>query len=141
MDTSGQPFTKEEAWLGKFDELMKYTDLVMLDLKEFDEAKHKSLTGFTNKNILEMAQYLSDIGKTMWIRHVLVPGLTDDEKGLADMADFIGSLKTVEKVENLPYHSLGLFKWDKLNLKYPLDDARTPTAEEVARADEILIKK
>ena len=141
LDTSGQPFTMEKQWLEKFDELMKYTDLVMLDLKEFDEAKHKNLTGYTNKNILAMAQYLSDIGKPMWIRHVLVPGLTDDEAGLENMADFISGLKTVEKVENLPYHSLGVLKWEKLNFKYPLEDACTPTAEEVERADRILLKK
>lgn len=140
LDTSGQPFTMEKEWLEKFDELMKYTDLFMLDLKEFDDEKHKKLTGYTNKNILEMAQYLSDNGKTMWIRHVLVPGLTDDEAGLEEMAQFISTLKTVEKIENLPYHTLGLFKWENLKIKYPLEGVRSPSPEEVAKADKILMK-
>ena len=141
IDTSGQPFTMEEEWLAKFDELLKYTDLVMLDLKEIDDEKHKKLTGFTNENILQMAKYISDKGKAMWIRHVLVPGLTDDEAGLKEMADFIATLKTVEKVENLPYHTLGLFKWDNLKLKYPLEGVPSPTKEEMERADKILVNK
>ena len=140
LDTSGQPFTLDKEWLEKFDELMKYTDLVMLDLKEIDDEKHKKLTGYTNKNILELAQYLSDNGKAMWIRHVLVPTVTDDEAGLGKMADFISGLKTVEKIENLPYHTLGLFKWKNLKIDYPLEGISSPTPEEVAKADKILMK-
>ena len=138
LDTSGQPFSMEPGWLAKFEELIKYTDLVMLDLKEIDNAKHKSLTGYGNENILQMAEYLSEKGIPMWIRHVLVPGVTDDQKGLEDMAQFIANLKTVEKIENLPYHTLGLFKWENLKLAYPLEGVRTPSAEEVAKADKIL---
>lgn len=138
LDTSGQPFNKDEQWLVQFDELMKYTSLVILDIKEFDTVKHKHLTGYDNVNILKMAKYLSEKGKPMWIRHVLVPGLTDDAEGLCKMADFIKSLKTVERIENLPYHSLGLFKWEKLGIKYSLEDARTPTVQELERADKIL---
>ena len=141
LDTSGQPFTKDKEWLEKFDELMKYTDLVMLDLKEIDDEKHKKLTGYTNKNILEMAQYLSDNGKAMWIRHVLVPTVTDDEVGLKKMADFISTLKTVEKIENLPYHTLGLFKWENLKIEYPLEGVRSPSPEEVKKADKILMNQ
>ncbi len=141
LDTSGQPFTMEVEWIEKFDELLKYTDLVMLDLKEIDDEKHKQLTGYSNKNILQMAQYLSDKGVAMWIRHVLVPGITDDEAGLKEMAQFISALKTVEKIENLPYHTLGLFKWNNLNIKYPLDGVKSPTPEEVAKADKILMNK
>ena len=139
IDTSGQPFTMEETWINKFDELLKYTDLVMLDLKEIDDEKHKKLTGYSNKNILQMAEYLSDKGIAMWIRHVLVPGITDDENGLKEMAHFISKLKTVEKIENLPYHTLGLFKWENLNIKYPLDGIESPTPEEVSKADKILM--
>lgn len=139
LDTSGQPFSGDESWMAKFDELIKYTDLIMLDLKEIDDEKHKRLTGYSNKNILQMAEYLSEKGVPMWIRHVLVPGVTDDEAGLREMAQFISKLKTVEKVENLPYHSLGLFKWEKLNIKYPLEGVSSPSPEEVAKADSILI--
>lgn len=138
IDTSGQPFSNNADFMAKFDELLKYTDLVLLDLKEFDSQKHKELTGFTNDNIFDMARYLSDKGIPMWIRHVLVPTLTDSEESLISLRQFIDSLKTVEKVEILPYHTLGLVKWDKLGLTYPLDGISTPTAEEIKRAKEIL---
>ena len=78
---------------------MKYTDLFMLDIKHIDDEEHKKLTGQTNKNILDMAQYLSDNGKKMWIRHVLVPGITDDEKYLRQLKEFVDTLKTVDRVE------------------------------------------
>lgn len=138
LDTSGNPFTLEEPWISKFRELMEVTDLFMLDIKEISEDKHKELTKWSNKNILDMAQYLSDNGKEMWIRHVLVPGVTDDESGLAELSDFIQSLKTVSRVEILPYHTLGLFKWEKLNIPYPLEGVPTPTEEQVKKAEEIL---
>ena len=78
LDTCGQPFTRAEPFYSQFCELMQYTDLVMLDIKEWDSARHKALTGHGNENILDMARWLSDHGKDMWVRHVLVPGLTDD---------------------------------------------------------------
>ena len=138
IDTSGQPFSTDKEFLKKFDELLKYTDLVLLDLKEFDSEKHKNLTGFDNSNIIQMAQYLSDKNIPMWIRHVLVPTVTDNEESLGRLRDFIQSLKTVEKVELLPYHTLGLFKWKKLGIKYKLEGVPTPTAEDIKRAKEIL---
>jgi pyruvate formate lyase activating enzyme len=140
VDTAGQPYSESEEWQKKFDELMKYTDLFLLDLKEMDNVKHKELVGFENDNILKMAQKLSDNGKAMWIRHVLVPGVTDDPDGLREMRRFIDSLKTVERVEVLPYHTLGLFKWEKLNIPYPLDGVPTPTEEQIKQAEEILVK-
>lgn len=79
LDTSGNPFTREEPFYSKFEKLMEVTDLFMLDIKEIDEEEHKKLTGQTNANILDMARCLSEHGKKMWIRHVLVPGITDDE--------------------------------------------------------------
>ena len=138
LDTSGNPFTREEEFYSKFVELMKYTDIVILDIKEMDEEKHKNITGFTNKNILDMARCLSDMGKEMWIRRVLVPGLTDDEEDLHKTKEFIDSLKTVSKVEILPYHTLGVFKWEKLGIKYPLDGVKVPSEEEIEKAKKIL---
>lgn len=138
VDTSGNPFTLEEPFISKFNELMEVTDLFMLDIKEIDDEKHKVLTKWTNSNILQMAQYLSDHGKDMWIRHVLVPDLTDDEEGLKELNTFIKSLKTVTRVEILPYHTLGKFKWEKLGIDYPLEGVRTPDAEEVKAAEDIL---
>ena len=143
VDTSGNPFDlNNPEWMAKFDKLMEVTDLFMLDIKEIDDEKHKALTKWTNKNILDMANYLSDHGKEMWIRLVLVPDLSDDEDGLKKLNDFIKQLKTVSRVEILPYHTLGKFKWDNLKIEYPLEGVRTPTQEEVKRAEELLeIKK
>ena len=93
LDTSGNPFTREEPFFSKFNELMKVTDLFMLDIKQIDDEKHKKLTGWTNSNILDLAQYLSDNGKAMWIRHVLVPGITTDDADLEKLRDFVGSFK------------------------------------------------
>lgn len=138
LDTSGGPFTEEEPFISGFQELMKYTDLVMLDLKEWDSKKHKELTGQTNENILKLAKYLSDQGKDMWIRHVLVPGKTDEEDALKQMDAFIQGLKTVCRVEVLPYHTMGEFKWKELGINYPLAGVRVPTEEEVKRAEELL---
>lgn len=138
LDTSGNPFTYDEPFFPKFERLMEYTDLVMLDIKEMDDEKHKSLAGWSNENILQMARYLSEHNKDMWIRHVLVPELTDDEDGLLKLKDFIRELKTVRRVEVLPYHTLGEFKWKNLGIDYPLAGVRVPTQEEVKRAEEIL---
>ena len=139
LDTAGQPFRPDDpAYLARFDRLMAHTSLVILDLKEMDPERHRQLTGKDNSNILAMARHISDLGVPLWIRHVLVPGLTDDEAGLAQMAEFLRSLKTVERVEVLPYHTLGLFKWQKLGIHYPLPEAVPPTAEQVQRAEALL---
>ena len=138
LDTSGNPFSLEEPFKSKFDELMKYTDLFMLDIKHIDDAAHRKLTGQTNQNILEMAAYLSDHGKAMWIRHVLVPGITTEEDELYRLRSFLDTLKTVERVEVLPYHTLGAFKWKELGIPYQLEGVDPPTKEQIDRAKEIL---
>ena len=140
LDTAGQPFAPEDSeWMARFEKLLAVTDLVMLDLKEFTPQKHKSLTGWDGANIYAMARYLSDHHKEMWIRHVLVPDLTDDETDLRHMREFIDSLESVTRVEVLPYHTLGLFKWEKLGIPYSLEGVHTPSEEETARAEELLI--
>lgn len=138
LDTSGNPFSMEEPFKSKFDELMKYTDLFMLDIKHMDDAAHRKLTGQTNQNILEMAAYLSNHGKAMWIRHVLVPGITTEEDELHRLRSFLDTLKTVERVEVLPYHTLGVFKWKELGIPYQLEGVDPPTKEQIDRAKEIL---
>ena len=135
LDTAGQPFCEN----GDFEKLMSVTDLVILDLKEWNSEKHKALTGFGNENILAFARWLSDHNKKMWIRHVLVPELTDDKDSLKEMHDFISTLKTVEKVEILPYHTFGLAKWEKLGIPYPLENTPLPTDEQIKTAKDILI--
>lgn len=138
LDTSGNPFTTEEPFFSKWKELMKVTDLVMLDIKHIDEKGHRILTGQSGENIKEMARIMSDMGKKMWIRHVLVPECNDEDKYLYQLADFIHSLKTVEKVEVLPYHTLGVFKWENLGIPYSLEGIEPPTAARVANAERIL---
>ena len=138
LDTSGNPFTRKEPFFSKFNELMKVTDLVMLDIKEIDEAKHKILTGWTNSNILDMANYLSEINKPMWIRHVLVPGGSDNDEQLIKLDQFIKTLNNVDRVEVLPYHSLGTFKWEELGIDYPLKDVNPPTKDRIENANNLL---
>lgn len=138
IDTAGEPFTREEPWFSKFRELMKVTDLLLVDIKQIDRAKHIALTGKPNDNILDMFQCLSDWNKPIWIRQVLVPGWTDDPEDLAREAAFIRTLSNVKKVEVLPYHTMGAYKWEKLGIPYPLAGVNPPDGSAVARAEQIL---
>ena len=131
IDTAGNPFTREEPFFSKFRELMKVTDLFILDIKQIEDQKHRDLTGFTNANILDLAQYLSEQGKHMWIRHVLVPGITTDEADLRKTDEFIRTLQNVDKVEVLPYHKLGIQEWERLGIPYQLEGIDPPTAEQL----------
>ena len=118
--------------------LLSLTDLVLLDIKHIDDEKCKDLVGFSNKKELEFAKYLSENNKKMWIRQVLVPGYTDDEKDLVKLKEFLATLKTVEKVQILKYHSMGKYKWEKLGQKYELEGVRDATLEDEERAKKIL---
>ena len=138
IDTAGEPFTYDEPFFSAFEELLPLTDLFLLDLKQIDDVKHRTLTGVSNESALALARFLSERGKRMWIRHVLVPGWTTGEDDLRRLADFIASLKTVDRVEVLPYHAMALHKYEELRLPYRLGDTPAPTAEEIARAEEIL---
>ena len=138
LDTCGNPFTREEPFFSKFEKLMEVTDLVMLDIKHMDEEQHVLLTGQKNDNILDMAKYLSDTGKSMWIRHVLVPERSDRDDYLWKLHDFIEKLDHVERVEVLPYHTLGVYKWKELGIPYGLEGIEPPTQERIQNANEIL---
>jgi len=118
----------------KLQYLMDVTDLVLLDIKHIDNDKHKVLTGVSNEQTLRTAKWLSDHGKKMWIRHVFVPGIHDDENNLRDLGKFIGTLNGVEKFEILPYHQMGIYKWKELGREYPLEGVDSPTDEQVQRA-------
>ncbi len=133
IDTSGMVSITEDI-----KELLKYTDLVLLDIKHIDEEKCKQLVGVSNKKELEFAKYLSKNNIKMWIRQVIVPGYTDDKKDLIRLKEFINTLKTVEKIQLLPYHSMGKYKWEKLGLKYELKDVRDATEADIKRANKIL---
>ena len=138
LDTSAQPFSRKDGRFSAFEALMKYTDLVLLDIKHIDNDAHKRLTGWENENILDCARYLSDIHKPVWIRHVLVPGINDDDESLHRLRSFIDTLSNVERVEVLPYHDLGVYKWEQLGIPYKLTDVKPPTEESVLHARKIL---
>lgn len=133
VDTSGSlPLTDD------IKNVLSVTDLVLLDIKHIDDTKCKELVGVSNKLELDFAGYLSDNNIPIWIRQVLVPGYTDDENDLLKLKDFLNTLKTVEKVEILPYHNMGEFKWKKLGFSYPLEGVREANQADVDRAKKIL---
>lgn len=133
LDTAGSIPINEEII-----ELLKYTDLVLLDIKHINDKKSKELVSASNKNNIEFAKYLNEHHIPMWIRQVLIPGYTDDENDLKDLRNFIKSLSNVGKVEILPYHKLGEFKWKNLGEEYPLKDIEPPTDEQIKKAKKIL---
>lgn len=118
--------------------LLSLTDLVLLDIKHINAEKSKSLVGFSNKLELEFASYLSEHHIPIWIRQVLIPGYTDDKQDLLKLKDFIHTLKTVQKVELLPYHDMGKFKWKKLGYDYVLENIRNANSEDIKKAKEVL---
>ena len=138
IDTAGGPFTKEGDWFEKFKKLMEVTDTLLMDIKHIDEEEHIKLTGRTGKNIIEMFRYLDEIKKPIWIRHVLVPGITDNDEYLLRTRDFIRTLSNVQRVEILPYHGLGAMKYKDLGIDYVLKDTESPSAERVSNARKIL---
>ena len=111
---------------------------MLLDIKHIDEEAHKALTGRSGAHARAFARYLSERGKPIWIRHVLVPGITDDDGALHRLKAFLDTLKTVEKVEVLPYHTLGIAKYRSLGIKYPLEGVQPPEKERIQNAREIL---
>lgn len=136
LDTSGQPFSPERK--EEFKPLFDLCDLVLLDIKAMDEGLHKNLTGYSNENILKLAEWLSQNGTPLWLRHVLVPELTDSKQELTALKCFAKKLKTLQKLELLPYHTLGLEKWKKLGIKYPLESVKPPTEEQLKAAEKIV---
>ena len=119
-------------------EMLEFTDLVLLDVKHINSIKSVDLTGQSNANNLAFAKYLNDNKIPMWIRQVLVPGYTDNKEDLLQLKDFIYSLDNVEKVEILPYHDYGKYKWENLGVEYPLENVKLPTQKDIDKAKEIL---
>lgn len=138
IDTSGVNFVRNEPYFGKFKRLMDATDLLLVDIKNIDPTEHKKLTGHDNKNILDMFRYLDEIQKPIWIRHVLVPGMSDNDELLIKTREFIDTLHNVEKIEVLPYHALALAKYQELGIDYALKDVKSPSPERIANAKKIL---
>lgn len=131
IDTAAAPFTREEPFFSKFNELMAYTDLLMVDIKDMDPNRHYDLTHVRQDNILDCIRYLDEIGKDIWLRHVLVAGYTDDDAEILQLREFAQSLRHLRKIEVLPYHSFGMYKWQSLGFKYELSDVEPPSPERV----------
>ena len=140
LDTAGQPFTIAGPFFSTLKSLIENTDLVILDIKCIDPERHRALTGHSNESILNFAKFLNEIHKPMWVRHVLVPGVTDDEENLRGIRKFLDTLSNVEKVEILPYHTLGIYKWENLGIPYSLSDVRLPDDNDIKRAESFLIR-
>lgn len=138
IDSSGGCFTHSAHFIEQLKELLHYTDLVLLDLKHIDRKKHIQLTGIANNHILEFARFLSDLNIPVWVRHVLVPTVTDEPSDLQKLGEFIGNLGNVQKIEILPYHKLGVYKWEVLGHDYPLKHVEPPSEEKVDFAYKLL---
>ena len=135
LDTAAGCFDRKD---NEIVALLKETDTVLLDFKLFDAAAHRALTGADNAPVLACARYLAEIGTDVWVRRVLVPGVTDGEDDLRATGAFIKTLSNVRRVEVLPYHELGVHKWRALGLEYTLAGTPTPSAEACARAHALL---
>lgn len=138
IDTSAGCFNRSPHFIEHLDKVLELTDLVLLDLKHIDSVEHKELTGLSNEHILDMAHYLDQKNVPVWIRHVLVPGGSDNDAYLQQLSDFIATLNNIEKIEVLPYHKLGVYKWENLGLDYPLEGVEPPTEDRVRNAEDIL---
>lgn len=141
IDSSGIAFNPSNAaWIEKLDKLMTLTDLVMLDIKHIDPAKHKELTSQPNRHILEFATYLNEKNIDMWIRHVVVPGITDDDKYLFDLGYFIGQFDNLKALDVLPYHTMGEAKYKKLGIPYKLVGVPAMDKDKVVEKKKVILE-
>ena len=141
LDTSGATYRPGDSeYNRKLDALMELTDLVMLDIKHTDPATHRDLTGMDNEGILAFAAYLEEKQIPVWIRHVTVPGVTDDPDALTRLGQFIGTLDNVKALDVLPYHVMGVSKYKELGIPYPLEGVEPATKEQAARARQIILE-
>ena len=138
LDTSGIVFNPENH--EKIDKIIDYTDLVMLDIKHIDDEEHKKLTGKSNKNILAFAEYLRDRNIPLWVRHVVVPGITDDEKELLGLGKFLAGLTNLKALDVLPYHDMGKVKYQNLGIDYPLKDVEPLSKEKAIEARDVIMR-
>lgn len=137
LDTSGIMFQPKS--MKKIEELMSVTDLVMLDIKHIDDEKHKELTAHSNERILAFAKYLDEKKIPIWIRHVVVPGITLYQEYLERLGEFMATLHNVKALDVLPYHSMGKVKYENLNMEYPLKDTKDATKQEAVAAKSIIL--
>ena len=140
LDTSGITFSRNSKVLAQFDRLMQSTDIVMLDIKHIDNEKHIDLTGQENTAVLDFARYISEKGVELWVRHVVVPNITDNGEYLRKLGFFIGGLRTLKALDVLPYHDMGKAKYEKLGMEYPLGNTPPLTKAEAAKARDIIME-
>lgn len=137
LDTSGAVFNPDNT--EKIDEILKYTDLVMLDIKHMDSENHKSLTGIGNENILRFAEHLRDLKIPVWIRRVVVPNLTDNEQELFRLGEFLATLSNLKALDVLPYHDMARKKYEELGIEYPLPHTPPLSKEDAIKARDIIM--
>ncbi|CVI72545.1 Pyruvate formate-lyase 1-activating enzyme [Clostridiales bacterium CHKCI001] len=140
LDTSGITFSTNPEQLAKMDQLIRVTDLVMLDIKHIDEEEHKKLTKQSNVPILAFARYLSEKKVEVWIRHVVVPGITYQEVYLKRLGEFIATLGNVKALDVLPYHTMGIVKYENLGLDYPLKGVPALEKTDAVKAKDIILR-
>lgn len=141
LDTSGITFNKEkEEILEKTRYLLRFTNLIMLDIKHINNDKHKDLTGSGNKNVLDFAEFVSENNIPITIRHVVIQGVTDKTEDLIELGRFIGQLKTLKNIDILPYHTLGVHKYKELDIPYPLKNIPQTTVEQTLKAKYKILK-
>lgn len=141
IDTSGVTYNPANTlYMEKLDNLLEYTDLVMLDIKHIDSAKHEKLTGKPNHNILEFAKYLSSKDIPLWIRHIIIEGITDDARDLINLGEFIGKLKSLKALDVLPYHTMGVHKYKELGIPYPLEGVEPLPVQKAAEAKKSILE-
>ena len=138
LDSSGALFSRKTN-LEKYKELIKYVDLVLLDIKHIDDEGHRKLTGFSNRNILDFLKFLDENGVEVWIRHVIVPGITYDAKLLERLGYELGRYKNIKKVDVLPYHNMGEKKYEELGIKYPLKGTKPMTDKHAKSARDVIL--
>ncbi|PRX31815.1 pyruvate formate lyase activating enzyme [Orenia metallireducens] len=135
LDTSG--YVDKD----KFEKLLPYTDLVLLDIKHIDDIEHQELTGVSNQKILDILNLLEERGKSFWVRHVVVPGINDKIEYIEKLTELLAPLDNLEKVELISYHQLGVHKWETIGLDYELKDVEPPSGEKMEEFKEIFINK
>ena len=141
IDTSGITYnTDNPAYMQKLDELMKYTDLVMLDIKHIDPESHKKLTSKDNSRVLDFAKYLETKKIPLWVRHIIIEGYTDKPEDLRKLGEFIGKLKNLKALDVLPYHTMGVNKYKEMGISYPLEGMEALPMEKAVEAKKYILE-
>ncbi len=140
IDTSGITYNpRSKGYMEKLDALLSLTDLVMLDIKHIDYKEHKELTGMDNTPVLEFAKHLDSRNISIWVRHIIIPGITDNPEFLTKLGEFIGTLKNLHALDVLPYHTMGVHKYEELGIEYPLKNVEALSVGDAAKAKSYII--